>query len=166
MGIVIDMSKYKTCRDLSLSILGCSTKKSDKEYSTNYLYQMASQAKQIIYYTKSSAWKTSCAFNISQALKTGHFILKRPEPGLIRLVATESPLFYIDIYLRKSFYTSDKIQPMIEKLVDETIGRKSWICPILLESIGRDPVLFANRGIDWEKVRMKKIDEDLPPRFS
>jgi hypothetical protein len=164
MGIVIDISKYKTCRDLSLCILENNATKKEKDHSTYHLYLMAAQAKKIIYYhLRNGGWKTTCAFNITQALKTGEFTLKRPEPWLIRLVVHESPMLHIDLYFRRSFYTSEKMLSMLELLVAETIERKSWVSPKLLFSLGRDPMLAANRGIDWDKVRMKKFDEDLPP---
>ena len=166
MGIVVDMKEYRICRDVSKCILAGSIKTEDKGYSTYYLYLISAQAKKIIYYhLKKGEWKTSCAFNITQALKTGEFTLKRPEPGLIRLAVHESPMMYIDMYFRRSFYTSEKMLDMLDKLVDETIQRKSWISPNLLSSLGRDPWIRENRGIDWDQVRMKNFDEDLPPRF-
>ena len=166
MGIVVDMKEYRICRDVSKCILSGSTKSEDKGYSTYHLYLMAAQAKKIIYYhLRKGGWKTSCAFNITQALKTGEFTLKRPEPGLIRLAVHESPIMYIDLYFRRSFYMSEKMLEMLENLVDETIERKSWISPILLSSLGRNPWLIENRGIDWDLVRMKDYDEDLPPKF-
>jgi hypothetical protein len=166
MGIVIDMSKYKTCRDVSSCTLASSTK-SAAEYSTSHLYLMALQARKIIYYPdKNGAWKTSCAFNITQALKTGVYTLKRPDPGLIRLVIHEKPLFYVDMYFRKSFYSSEKMHAMLGSLVDETVARKSWVWPNILLSHGKDISPIPTGSIDWDKVKMKPMDEDLPPRFS
>ena len=166
MGIIIDMKEYRICRDISKCILAGSIQTEDKGYSTYHLYLMAAQAKQIIYYhLRKGGWKTSCAFNITQALKTGEFTLKRPEPGLIRVAVHESPMTYIDMYFQRSFYTSEKMLEMLEKLVDETIERKSWISPKLLSSLGRNPMFIENRGIDWDQVRMKNFYEDLPPKF-
>lgn len=167
MGLVVDMKEYRVCRDISKCILAGSTKTEDTGYSTFHLYLMASQAKKIIYYNlRKGGWKTSSAFNVTQALKTGEFTLKRPEPWLIRLVVHESPMLYVDFYFRRGFYTSEKMLEMLELLVAETIERKSWVSPKLLSSLGRNPMLIENRGIDWEQVTMKNFDEDLPPRFS
>ena len=104
MGIVVDIAAYRISRNVSKCILAGSIQTEDKGYSTYHLYLMAAQAKQIIYYhLRKGGWKTSCAFNICQALKTGEFTLKRPEPGLIRLAVHESPTMYIDMYFRRSF---------------------------------------------------------------
>ena len=124
MGIVIDMAAYRICQDIVLSIIHRYTQAENEGYSTNHLYLMALQARKIIYYPeKNGVWKTSCAFNVTQALKTGIYTLKRPEHGLIRLAIHEKPLFYVDMYFRKSFYSSEKIHAMLDSLVDGTAAR-------------------------------------------
>jgi hypothetical protein len=168
MSIIIDMDAYKVYRDISLCIIkGKHESAVTDGYSTLHLHLMASQTRRIVYYpTKDGGWKTGCAFNIALAMKTGHYTLKRPEPGLIRLVVHEKPLFYIDLYFRKSFYATDKMREMLHHLIDETSARNSWICPTLLQDMGFDIAPIPDQRIDWSKVRMRPMDENLPPRFS